>query len=192
MFSTKPKPSRREVHIDMWSEVHYRSLFATTPAARPYHGHRFETLFTIRQTRVSPGARPSEQLFSKVVLPTSQSDYCQYVVSLEFIPDAQIGYGHMSFGWQTLDRTYPSIDLRVSDVDSLSNTLIRLYVDNKSIGGAGLNCTWSADVTSILGKSSAEVWGDWLRDDWRTNPSDLSFLPGRRAFELKSLEFQCD
>lgn len=192
MFFDKSKQSRREMHYDMWADAHYKRLFSSTPVARTSRGHQFEALFTIRRTIVPLGSRTTDHLFSKIELEIGHSEYCQYVVCLDFSEDLKSEYGYMSFGWQTLDRTYPSIDLQVPDLESLSDTLIRLYVDNKSVGGAGLRCTWSADVTSILGKSATEVWGDWLRDDWRTNATDPYFLPGRRAFELTSLIFQCD
>lgn len=182
----------RETHIDMWGEAHYRALFGSAnPAHTGQRGHRFSEQFSIRRTTLRPGYPLVDQLFAKARLPLAENTYCSYVVCLAFSEAGHDddGYGYMSFGWQTLDRIYPSIDLMVFNRDEMADALMRMYFECKATGGSGLLCQWTANINSIIGKSSIDVWGDWFRDDWLEKPNDAEFLPGRRAFRLESIEF---
>ena len=194
MFQLKKRRSMsRETHIDMWNEAHYRALFGSaTPANANQRGHRFCENFSLRRTKLTPGHPLADNLFAKVRLNLTENTFCHYVVCLDFrdpSTDAD-GYGYMSFGWQTLDQIYPSIDLTVYNQHKIADTVMRMYVEGRMAGSPGIQCEWTANINSMIGKSSAEVWGDWFKDDWIENPDDPNFLPGRRAFKIKSIEFE--
>lgn len=188
-----------------WDQRLYEAFFSYKPRELELvHGKHFGCTLSHRETKLQHGLQPVEEYLGQHDWFLSKSEFCRIAIQLqvhdpEYWLTRQIGesnLGWMAFGWQTVDgKQRPSLTIRVKDEvqggQMLSLRLSQLFAEVKAAGGKGVEVAWSAILTSMLGASAAQVWGDWDKDSPRDDDGVLvpGKFPGQHAFELESIEF---
>lgn len=189
-----------------WDQRLYEAFFSYKPSELELaHGRHFSCTVTHRETKLQHGLLPDEEYWGQEDWRPSKSEFCKIAFQLK-VQDPEYwltrhmnesNMGWMAFSYQTIDgRQRPSLMIAVKDEvqggEMLSLRLSRLFAEVKAGGGKGVEISWSTILTSMLGTSAAQVWGDWDKDSPRDADGVLvpGKFPGRHAFELQSIEFK--
>ena len=199
LFSKRPAEVSREYKTQYWDQRLYECLFKGQSENQKVLGHYFGCQLSERTTKISPGSGAGHMYRGRIRLQVGEFEYCVILVDLQFdkpdsyfnVPMNDVNVGYASFGWATDKRVHPQLCIQVKDANGLSEQVARAYAEAKASRNDGLEVVWSMVVTSIIGSSANEVWGEWPNDSPRNEAGELVMgkFPGLHAFQLGSIEF---
>ncbi len=88
----------------------------------------------------------------------------------------------------------PSIVMTITENCGAAYQMSLLLSQVKATGGEGVEISWLANLTSMLGTSAKEAWGDWeceppLIEDGSRIPG---MLPGKHPFIVNDFVFSVE
>jgi hypothetical protein len=209
-FSHSKAPVANEYRplFGYWDQRMYDAFFGYSPSEMErVIGRYFHFTLFNRETTLQHGLPLNETYcgHQEWTLTKSKPEVCKIALQLEVKgPDygwtrhiKELRLGWMSFEYCSVDGVQrPSFFVAIRDQaqggKTFSAHLSQLFAEVKAAGGKGVEVTWSAILTPMLGASAAHVWGDWDKDSPRDGDGVLvpGKFPGRHAFQLESIEFK--
>lgn len=166
----KQRRSANEHLPEEWDQKLYLTLFKEESSFQAEHGHSFGCLLTERLSTLSPATAPypahTFQGRWGICLNQLEHEFCTVVISLHFEkPDErfdrrvnEFDVGFMAFGWLTDRRVKrPSMQVWLKDSGGLSDEVSRLFVETRACGILGIQLSWAAKLSAIIGKSAVEA-----------------------------------